>query len=78
MIPEAPATIEKSVEKTATGDLKKKVSAAGKQPPSLNNVGEQGNAGGKTTADPDPSAMTLEDLESLPESTLKRMRGDAF
>ena len=78
MVPEAPSSVEKTVEKAAKGDLKKKVAASNAQPPDLDNVGEQGNSGGKTTADPNPMEMTLEDMEALPESTLKRMRGDAF
>lgn len=79
MIPDAPATAENKVDKAADSkSLKKKVAAANKQPPSLDSVGEQGNAAGKDTNDPDPSQMSIEDMEALPESTLKRMRGDIF
>jgi hypothetical protein len=60
------------------GNLSKKVAAANAQPPSMDGVGDQGNSGGKTTVDPNPLEMTEDDWAALPESTLKRMRGDAY
>lgn len=79
LVPEVPKATEKAVEKAAdTKNLKKKVDAAKRQPPDLDNVGEQGNATGKSDHMPDPTQMSEEDWDALPESTLKQMRGDTF
>jgi len=58
-------------------NLKKKLDAADKQPPDLDGVGDPGNSGGMGDL-PDGSKLTEADLDSLPESSLKRLRGDIF
>lgn len=79
LVPDPVSEVEDPTSKTtSTKDLRKKVDAANKQPPDINDVGEQGNAAGKDTEDPSALDLSAEDFESLPESTLKRMRGDNF
>jgi hypothetical protein len=80
LVPESTAPAPEVAETPAPDQkkLKKKIAAANKQPPNLDDVGDQGNSGGMDSTDPDPTQMSVEDLEALPESTLKRMRGDVY
>lgn len=71
---EAPAP-KAEVEKRKT-DLKKNVDTDKAQPPSLDKVGDNNGKHGVTEALPDPMQMTEDEFNALPESTLRKMRGD--
>ena len=77
-VKEAETPREEPKPKTDAKNLRNKVDAANKQPPDTDSVGEQGNSMGKNAEDPNPLDMSEEDWDALPESTLKRMRGDLY
>ena len=75
MFPDVPETPTAPAAPSKSGAVKKAVSAAQKQPPSLKKVGQDADTGG-IVEDIDPSKITEKDLEALPEQTLARLRGD--
>jgi hypothetical protein len=60
-----------------TTNVKKNLDAASRTAPGTNDIGNDSSAGGISTDTPDVSQMSEEEFDALPESTLKRLRGDA-
>jgi hypothetical protein len=71
---EAGKKADKEAERTKAG-LKKATDAANKQPPDASKVGEDSSKHGLQD-DINVDKLSYEDVASLPEATLKRMRGD--
>jgi hypothetical protein len=75
VIPEERVTDEVGAKRTT--NVKKNLDAAKRIAPGTNDIGNDSSAGGITTDTPDVSQMSEEEFDALPESTLKRLRGDA-
>lgn len=58
-------------------NVTKNLDAAKRTPASTNDVGIDSAAAGISDAKPDVAGMTDEEFDAIPESTLKRLRGDA-
>lgn len=61
-----------------TAQVQKNIEAAAKQPASLKDAGLDSDKTGQGTELPDPSKLTAEEYDKLPEATKRRMRGDDF
>lgn len=59
-------------------DIKKNLEAAKKMPPDTGEKGENSDKGGDIEDGSAVSEMTMEEFDAIPESTLKRLRGDAI
>jgi hypothetical protein len=70
---EKPVTVDKGAERKADA-VKAAVAAAGAQPPALANLGTDSDKIGASKID--VTALTQEEFAKLPESMIKRLRGD--
>jgi len=77
MFPDMEAPESAPVAKSKAGAVKKAVAAANKQPPDISGTGDDASSGG-IQEEINVSKLTMTDMESLPEATLKRLRGDVF
>jgi len=59
-------------------DIKKNLKAADQIPPDTGDKGENSDRGGDVEDASAVSEMTMEEFDAIPESTLKRLRGDAI
>lgn len=66
------------VKARAEEQVKKNLEAAARQPSSLKHTGLDSDKAGETGQLPDPSKLTQEEFDKLPESTKQRMRGDTI
>lgn len=59
-------------------NIKKNLEAAKQIPPDNKDKGENSDKGGDVEDGSAVSEMTMEEFDAIPESTLKRLRGDAI
>ena len=66
----------KEAPKRSEKDVKRNTEAAKKQPPDLENIGDDSDKAGAKDTLPDPLQLTEEEYDALPEETKRAMRGD--
>ena len=75
--PDLPQLDEAPATKSDKEKVKKAIDAANKQPADISGVGDDAGSGG-VQEEIDPSKLTQSDMETLPEATFKRLRGDTL
>ena len=74
---EKKAAVEKAAKDKAE-QVKKNLDTAGKQPPNMDDAGDDSDSAGANSDLPNVLDLTDEEYNALPESKLKEMRGDNF